>query len=115
VERAIDLLFYVAGIALLSHFALCFLLQHRLRDNLPARRELFATPNEVVGGPSRFKLLRARYYLLWGQGPTSRQTMSSGQIILFNFARTTGLLTIPRQSRGVSRRGAPRRGRFRDG
>jgi hypothetical protein len=89
-----DILFYMAGGALLSHFALCVLLQRRLREDPAALHELFAAPNERVIGQSRFQLLRARYYLLWRPMPKNLGTMSRGQVVLFNLAKTTGLLVI---------------------
>jgi hypothetical protein len=86
------LFFYVGLVSLPSHIALCLLLQRSLRENWPALHELFATPNERVVGPSRFKLLRGRYYFWWRPVPGNVPALSGGQLALLNLARTTGLL-----------------------
>jgi hypothetical protein len=87
-----DLLFYMAGVALLAHIALCLLLQHGLIDDPTVLRELFVTPNKWAVGNSRFQLLRARYYLPWRSVPGNLQSMSRGQRALFRLAQVTGLL-----------------------
>jgi hypothetical protein len=87
-----DLLFYLAGFALLAHIALCLLLQRGLLDNPTVLRELFATPNERLVGNLQFRLLRVRYYLPWRPAPPSLDAMSPGGRIMLNFARATGIL-----------------------
>jgi hypothetical protein len=87
-----NLLFFLAGFALLAHVTLCLLLQRGLLDNQTVLRELFATPNERLVGNSPFRLLRVRYYFPWRPVPRSRQPMSLSQRVMLNFARATGLL-----------------------
>ena len=91
-SSAMDLLFFIAGSALLAHIALCLLLQNRLTGNTAALNELFASPNERLIKKSSFRLLRVRYYLAWRLTPQSLQVMSLGHRVLFTFAKMTGLL-----------------------
>jgi hypothetical protein len=81
----------MAGIALLTHIALCWVLLNVLNDP-DVLRELFAIPNEWAVGKSRFRLLRARYYLPWRSVPGDPQSLSQGQRTLFRLAQMTGLL-----------------------
>ena len=47
-----DLLFDIAGIALIVHIALCSMLKRGLRDNSAMLDELFAVPNGRIVGRS---------------------------------------------------------------
>jgi hypothetical protein len=88
---AMDLLFFIAGCALLGHIALCLLLQRRLVSNTVALDKLFAIPNERFVKKTSFRLLRVRYYFSWQQTSQSLG-MSRGESVLLNLAKITGLL-----------------------
>src|SRR5258708_32623012 len=90
-SSAMDLLFFIAGCALVAHIALCLLLQNMLLNNTAALNKLFAIPNERLVKKSGFRLLRVRYYFLWQQTSQSLG-MSRGENVLFNLAKATGLL-----------------------
>src|SRR5205823_1383082 len=87
-----DLLFVLAGVALLAHVALCALLQRRLREERNVLHELFATPNQALLGSSSFRLLRARYYLPWQGVPATIRSLDAGSRAILAVTRVTGLL-----------------------
>ncbi len=87
-----ELLLYMAGVALLAHIALCFALQRGPGENRAVLREIFATPNERLLGSSSFRLLRARYYLPWRPVPGDLRSMTSGQRLMLTLAQISGLL-----------------------
>ena len=85
-------LFYAAGISVLAHVALCFLLRRSLLERPQVLCEFFAIPNERLIGDLGVRLLRARYYIPWKSMPIDMQSMSRGQLSLLTLARITGVL-----------------------
>jgi hypothetical protein len=89
-----DILFFFAGVCLLAHMVLCFMLLRRLREQKDLIQRLFAVPNEVLlkGSDIDVKLLRARYY--W---PFARLDLGNEQLDVLDrcyllAARITGFM-----------------------
>jgi hypothetical protein len=91
-EFVMDMLFYVAGTALLAHLVICWLLQNSLAANAETLKELFAIANQGLVGKSRFQLLRVCYYLPWKATSNQTKSMDGPQRLMFSFARITGVL-----------------------
>jgi len=87
----VDLLFDIAGIALIVHIALCSMLMRGLRDNSAMLDELFAVPNGRIVGRSSFRLLRVRYYLPW-ISVRSLGPIGGGTRVILILAQISGLL-----------------------
>ncbi|MBS0380707.1 MAG: hypothetical protein JSS29_19675 [Proteobacteria bacterium] len=86
-----DKLIVVAGVALVSHLALCMVLLRRLRDREDLLKELFAVPNSRLSEGRGVKILRVRYYLPWGGsalGGTPIDAVSRAALVA---ARLTGM------------------------
>jgi hypothetical protein len=90
-ELLLNVVFYVAGVALLVHLAICWLLQRSLTSNPDALQELFASPNQVLG-KSRFQLLRVRYYVPWRAASSILPSMDVPQRLMLTLARISGIL-----------------------
>jgi hypothetical protein len=87
-----NMLFYVAGTALLVHLVICWLLQRSLAANDETLKELFAIPNQGLGVKSRFQLLRFGYYLPWKAASHQTKSMDGAQRLMLRSARVTGVL-----------------------
>jgi hypothetical protein len=88
-----DVLIVVAGAAGAIHLALCVIILARLRGNQNALEDLFAVPNKALAGAtSRFRLLRARYYLPWVRLPKSVDSVDEFNRALIFLARIAGLV-----------------------
>jgi hypothetical protein len=91
-ESVMEILFNVAGAALLMHLVICWLLKNGLAENAEMLQELFATPNRGLVGKSGFQLLRARYYVPWKFTSNTIKSMSRSRRLMLNLARITGVL-----------------------
>lgn len=89
-----DILFFSAGVCLLAHIALCFVLQWRLRDQEGLIQRLFSIPNEVLlkGSSIDLRLLRARYYLPFSRLDLGNARLDALDRIFLIAARVTGFM-----------------------
>ena len=88
-----NILFDVAGAALLMHLILCWLLKGSLTANAEVLQELFAIPNQGLVKSSSFQLLRVRYYIPWKSSLSNGiRSMNGFQRLILCLARITGLL-----------------------
>jgi len=67
------LLFNLAGAAMLSHIVLSQILRVSVGWRSDLALELFAVPNAAIMPDWGFRLLRAKYYILWRGAPETMQ------------------------------------------
>jgi hypothetical protein len=88
------LFFYVGGVAMLSHIALCELLVRGLANYGEVKEALMAIPNRPLVPTSSIRLLRARIYLPWQSLPPALNELEPFVRRIFHAARITGLLFV---------------------
>jgi hypothetical protein len=91
-DTLMDTLIVVAGIALVSHVALCVVLQRRLREHEDVLKELFAIPNSRLSEGVGVRLLRVRYYLPWAKSGLDSSRIDAVSRTVLVAARVTGLV-----------------------
>jgi hypothetical protein len=91
-DSAMAVLFNVAGVALLAHLAICWLLQRSLAISPGTLEELFAIPNRGLGNKSKFQLLRISYYFPWKSVSRKTEPMDTSQKFMLRLAQITGML-----------------------
>jgi hypothetical protein len=88
----LEALFIAAGGCMTAHLILCQLLRMHVGWKSELAIELFAVPNAGIMGNWGFRLLRARYYLLWREQPDAMYDQGLMAKLLFMLARLTGFL-----------------------
>ena len=85
-----ELLFKLAGLAMLAHLFLSQLSRYLVNWNSDLAMELFAVPNAPLVPDIGFRLLRAKYFLFWLPAPEAMHEESMlARVVLFA-ARVTG-------------------------
>lgn len=90
----LDFIFNFSGVMMTLHIVLSYLLRFLIRGNSKLDAILYIEPNRLLGTPHVFRMIRAKYFLLWKSTPDELLSESITAQIVFMFARLAGVLFL---------------------